>query len=197
MNSYPVTLHPEHFRPLIIGGGRVAVRKLKGMLNAGFRPTLISTDFSAEMQSLILEHHLPALLQPCSDDILHGFNLIIAATSDKKLNQHISDSCRRLNLLVNNVNAPRSGNFSLPAVVDRGCVKIAVSTDGELPLLSKMIRNELDIALHPEIDTLCARLIDTRKDIIRQASDENEKQTRIDQTLKPMVEDLIRILFTH
>lgn len=197
MNTFPITLQSDQFRPLLIGGGKVAVRKLKGLLRAGLRPMIISTNFCPEMQELILTEHLQAQLQAFTEDMLGAYNLIIAATSDKELNNRISQLAMSNNLLVNNASEAKNGNFIIPAVVDRNRLKIAVTTAGEYPLLSGMIRSQIDKLIHPDADQLLERLADYRKTIINNpALSPEEKQTAIDQQLKPLAEDMIRILFS-
>lgn len=197
MNTFPITLQSDQFRPLLIGGGKVAVRKLKGLLRAGLRPMIISTNFCPEMQELILTEHLQAQLQAFTEDMLGAYNLIIAATSDKELNNRISQLAMSNNLLVNNASDAKNGNFIIPAVVDRNRLKIAVTTAGEYPLLSGMVRSQIDKLIHPDADQLLERLADYRKTIINNpALSPEEKQTAIDQQLKPLAEDMIRILFS-
>jgi precorrin-2 dehydrogenase / sirohydrochlorin ferrochelatase len=198
MNTFPITLQSDKFRPLLIGGGKVAVRKLKGLLRAGLRPMIISADFCTEMQEIILEEHLEAQLQHFTDDMMNGYNLIIATTSDKALNNRISEQALAHNLLVNNASSAQIGNFIIPAVIDRNRLKIAVSTAGEYPLLSGMVRSQIDKLIHPDADQLLERLAEYRKAIVNNtALSPEEKQTAIDQQLKPLAEDMIRILFSR
>ena len=197
MNTFPITLQSDKFRPLLIGGGKVAVRKLKGLLRAGLRPMIISADFCAEMQEIILAEHLESQLQHFNPEMMNGYNLIIAATSDKALNNHISEQAMSLNLLVNNASSAQMGNFIIPAVVDRNRLKIAVTTAGEYPLLSGMVRSQIDKLIHPDADQLLERISEYRKAIVSNtALSPEEKQTAIDQQLKPLAEDMIRILFS-
>jgi siroheme synthase-like protein len=197
MNTFPITLQSDKFRPLLIGGGKVAVRKLKGLLRAGLRPMIISADFCAEMQEIILAEHLQAQLQHFNVEMMGGYNLIIAATSDKALNNRISEQALAINLLVNNASSAQMGNFIIPAVVDRNRLKIAVTTAGEYPLLSGMVRSQIDKLIHPDADHLLERLAEYRKAIVNNpALSPEEKQTAIDQQLKPLAEDMIRILFS-
>ena len=197
MNTFPITLQSDKFRPLLIGGGKVAVRKLKGLLRAGLRPMIISADFCAEMQEIILAEHLQAQLQHFNVEMMGGYNLIIAATSDKALNNRISEQALALNLLVNNASSAQMGNFIIPAVVDRNRLKIAITTAGEYPLLSGMVRSQIDKLIHPDADQLLERISEYRKTIVSNtALSPEEKQTAIDQQLKPLAEDMIRILFS-
>ena len=197
MNTFPITLQSDKFRPLLIGGGKVAVRKLKGLLRAGLRPMIISADFCAEMQEIILTEHIQAQLQHFNVAMMGGYNLIIAATSDKALNNRISEQAMSLNLLVNNASSAQMGNFIIPAVVDRNRLKIAITTAGEYPLLSGMVRSQIDKLIHPDADQLLERISEYRKAIVSNtALSPEEKQTAIDQQLKPLAEDMIRILFS-
>jgi precorrin-2 dehydrogenase / sirohydrochlorin ferrochelatase len=138
---YPVFLNLENKKAVVIGGGKVAERKILSLLKAKADITVISPDITAriakEKQKGALKH---INRRYRNGDITSAF-LVIAATDSPRLNKRISDEA---SCLVNAVDMPSLCNFIVPSVIQRGLLTIAISTSGVSPALARSIRKELE-----------------------------------------------------
>ena len=127
----------------MIGGGRVAERKVKNLLFCGARVRVVSpylTELLSKWVSQGKMDYTPSEYRPSH---LKGAFLVYAATSDRKVNAEIARDAARRRLLVNVADAPRESTFILPAVVRKREISIAVSTNGLSPAKSVRIRDRL------------------------------------------------------
>ncbi|MCM3630072.1 bifunctional precorrin-2 dehydrogenase/sirohydrochlorin ferrochelatase [Paenibacillus glycanilyticus] len=146
MNGYyPVMLQLRGERCVIIGGGRIAERKLQGLLEAGAdNITLVSPRITPRLQELAASgslHWQCRIYQPSDAE---GARLLFGATDDPKLNRRIAEDGRRAGAWVNTVDEAEGRGFLNPSVVRRGDLLIAVSATGASPALSIRLKRELE-----------------------------------------------------
>jgi precorrin-2 dehydrogenase/sirohydrochlorin ferrochelatase len=141
--AYPVFLNLEGKRCLVVGGGNVAERKVKALLKSGTQVTILSPTVTVGLRKLVRSGGLEHLRREYVKGDLRGFYLVIAATDDLDTNRRIVRDARGKNLLLNVVDQPELCNFFVPAVAERGDLKIAISTGGKSPALARKIRKEL------------------------------------------------------
>jgi len=192
MNSYPVFLQLKDFRCLVVGGGTVALRKVKGLLNAGALPQIIAVEVSAELLFIIEDNKLVWIKRKFEMDDIHGFQLIIAATNDKDTNAAIRLEASAAHLLVNDVSDPENSNFHVPALVSRPPLILAIGTSGQLPYLSHKLKTFFEDAFHPDLGDDIERLKQCRRSIIERAGNDTKlKEYLISSELNPLVEDFL------
>ncbi|SFE23834.1 precorrin-2 dehydrogenase / sirohydrochlorin ferrochelatase [Paenibacillus catalpae] len=145
MNGYyPVMLQLRGERCVIIGGGRIAERKVQGLLEAGADDVLlISPQITLPLQKLVADGSLQWQCRTYQPSDAEGARLLFAATDDIELNRHIADDGRRAGAWVNTVDESAGRGFLNPAVVRRGDLLIAVSATGASPALSIRLKREL------------------------------------------------------
>ncbi|MDI6890555.1 MAG: bifunctional precorrin-2 dehydrogenase/sirohydrochlorin ferrochelatase [Thermodesulfovibrionales bacterium] len=144
---YPAFLNLKGKRAVVIGGGKVAERKVLTLLKAGADITVISPELTKRIERGKLKgmiKHIPR--QYRKGDLKNAF-LVIAATDSRDINKKVSKDA---SCLVNVVDSPSLCNFIVPSVIKRGPLTIAVSTSGISPALSKSIRMELQKLYGPE-----------------------------------------------
>lgn len=142
METYPIMINMKDKIVVVVGGGRIAYRKLKGLLQAGAQITVVSPFIHVEIEKLLTTNQITwknKLFEPAD---LDGALFVIAATDDKKVNEHVALSARN-NQLVNIVDNLEISHFHIPARLQKGDLTISVSTNGASPILAKVIRNEL------------------------------------------------------
>jgi len=128
---------------VVIGGGRVAERKVCNIVPAGALITVISPTLTFELQKLRdcgIITHLPREYQP--GDISDAF-MAIAATSDRETNRSVADEARKRGILAEITDNPGAGNVTSPAIIRQGDLSIAISTNNVAPALSAAIKREL------------------------------------------------------
>jgi uroporphyrin-III C-methyltransferase/precorrin-2 dehydrogenase/sirohydrochlorin ferrochelatase len=144
MSNYLISLDLENQPVLVIGGGRVATRKVLGLTEAGARITIVAPEVSQEISDLAGSGRL-TLIQRAFDllDLSRPALLTFAATNDHDLNWAIVQHLRREGRLVNGVDRESSRNFSVPATARIENATLAVSTDEGDPLRAKAVRDHL------------------------------------------------------
>jgi precorrin-2 dehydrogenase / sirohydrochlorin ferrochelatase len=150
MRYYPVNLKIADRPCLVIGGGRVAERKIMGLLACGARVTVVSPELTPGLAALHREERIAWHNRPYRQGDLAGAFLVIAATDDKPTQDAIQQEADRDNILLNIADVPRRCNFILPSILSRGDLTIAVSTGGKSPALAKQVREELEERFGPE-----------------------------------------------
>ncbi len=143
MRYYPVNLNIKGKVCVVIGGGKVAERKVKNILLYGGRVHVVSpvlTDRLSKMAKQGKINHIQAIYHR---RYLRGASLVYAATSDRRVNAQIAKDATRLGVLVNVADSAEESSFILPAVLRKRGITIAVSTDGLSPSKSVRIRNRL------------------------------------------------------
>jgi precorrin-2 dehydrogenase/sirohydrochlorin ferrochelatase len=135
---------------VVIGGGRIATRKVTDLVATGAHVTLISPTLSARLQQWVREGRVRHRARPYRRGDLKGSRLAIAATSDPREQARIAAEARTTATWVNVVDQPTLCDFFAPAVFRRGDLTITVSTDGQSPALARWVKQRLEMAVGPE-----------------------------------------------
>jgi len=131
-------------RCLVVGGGRVGLEKVEGVLACDGAVTVIAPEAEPAVRELADEGTIEWLERPYGGaEDLDGVFLVIAATSDTDVNIAVYDDAEARAMLVNVVDVPPLCNFILPAIVRSGPLAIAISTAGASPALAKRMKNEI------------------------------------------------------
>jgi siroheme synthase-like protein len=128
---------------MIVGAGKVALRKARGLLEAGARITVVAPEWEPEFETMpvrIVRRRFRA-----SD--LAGCMLVFAATDDRLTNHRIGIAAKGKGIFANIADSAEECGFIVPARVQRGSVQVAVSTGGESPRLSAELRKKLEDVL--------------------------------------------------
>jgi precorrin-2 dehydrogenase/sirohydrochlorin ferrochelatase len=158
--QYPVNLVLEGRNCLVVGGGRVAVRKVEGLLACGARVRVVAPKIATELRSL------PSVScdeRPWRPDDIDGVWLVIAATDDPSVNRAVYEAGERAGVWVNGADDPANCAFTLPSVVRRGDLQVTVSTGGRSPALATWLRRRLEAEIGPEYAVLLDLLAGERE----------------------------------
>lgn len=163
MAADPVTLFPLFVdlrgkSVLVVGGGKVATRKVEALLRAGARIRINAQTLTAELWAWVEGGRIEALTDAFRPDWLDQAWLVVAATDDSELNQSVADAAQARRIWANVVDDAERSSAQLPAVVDRGPLQIAVSTAGAAPMLATAIRARLERELEPALGELTCLL---------------------------------------
>jgi siroheme synthase-like protein len=140
LKYYPIFLDLKDRHVLVVGAGKVALRKTKALLEAGARITIVAPDCEPEFESLpvrMVQRRFRA-----SD--LAGAMLVFAATDDRLTNHRIGIVAKGKAVFANIADSAEECDFIVPARVQRGNIHVAISTGGENPRLSAELRKKLD-----------------------------------------------------
>ena len=147
---YPIYLDIEDRSVVIIGGGNVCARKAETMMKYGARVTIVSPEFTDEIEQWAGERCLSIRRKPYEASDLDGANIVIASTDDQSVNEQIAADCRARRIPVNVVDVTPLCEFIVPAIIEKGSIQIAVATGGKSPALARTLKEDLQRAIGPE-----------------------------------------------
>jgi len=139
---------------LVVGGGSVALRKTRLLLDANARVTIISPETCEDLRSLAVDEKITYQQKIFSAADLKGYVLVVVATDDNVINESVSSHAHKINMPVNVVDNPALCSFIFPAIVDRSPITIAVSSGGGAPVLTRFIRARLETLLPHSLGNL-------------------------------------------
>jgi len=168
--QYPVNLVLDGRQCLVVGGGNVARRKVEGLMACGARVRVVAPRIDPGLR-LLAEVAFDERRWLAED--LDGVWLVIAATDDPAVNAAVYDAGQRAGLWVNGADDPANCSFTLPSVVRRGDLQVAVSTGGRSPALSTWLRRRIEGEIGPEYAVLLD-ILATERDGLKAAGRSTE-----------------------
>ena len=178
MKYYPVNLNVRDRCCLVVGAGAVGARKAAVLLSCGAKVRVVSPEISDAVSHMVLENRIFLERRSYQEADIYDVFLVFAATDNTELNQRIYEDARRHGKLCNIADHPELCDFTLPAVIERGDLMIAVSTSGKSPAYARWIRQRLETQFGPEHAELLQLLGGIRRQIQQRAGD-SEGQRRI------------------
>ena len=147
MSALPIVLDGASVSALVVGGGRVALRKVTSLLDAGAIVRVVAPAMVPELETLAVANDSLTLTRaPYSSDRLGDALLVVAATDNRAVNARVAADARAGGRLVNVADAPELGNFVTPAVHRDGDVVVAVTTGG-VPGAAARIRDAVALTV--------------------------------------------------
>ena len=188
---YPIFMNIRGKKCVVAGGGEVALRKVKTLLEHGASVTVISPDLCSELGQLAESGEISVLQRNYRAGDLQDAVIAIVATNDSNTNLEVVKEARRKAVLVNVVDDAESSDFIVPSYMRRGDVTIAVSTAGRSPALARKIRTRLEKDFGDEYASLALLIDEVRTEVKRQGIkvDGNAWQEALDLDL---LSDLLR-----
>lgn len=141
---FPIYINLDNKSCLIVGGGLVAERKVTNLLDYGANVIVVSPQITPIIDEYAQKGLITLIKRTFTPDDLEDVFMVFIATDDNNTNQYIADLCRNRNILVNAVDDPPNCDFFVPAVIRRGSLAVAISTEGKSPMLARHIRMELE-----------------------------------------------------
>lgn len=155
---YPVNLVLEGLPVLVVGGGTVAVGKVRGLVEAGARVTVVAPEVRSEIDAM----GVAVERRPYAAGEAAGYRLVVAAVDDPAVAQVVHDDAEAAGTFVNSADDPARCSFTLPSRLRRGDLLITVSTGGRSPALAAWLRRRLEAEIGPEFEQLLELLADER-----------------------------------
>jgi hypothetical protein len=152
---FPVFLKLENFRVLIVGGGKVGLEKVTAIINnsPATKITLVATHISEEIKTFQAYYsNIVSHQRSFKETDLNDIDLVIVAINNKETSLEIKQLAQQKHIIANVADTPEQCDFYLGSIVQKGNVKIAVSTNGKSPTLAKRIRETFEESFPNEIN---------------------------------------------
>ncbi|OHC00786.1 MAG: siroheme synthase [Planctomycetes bacterium RIFCSPLOWO2_12_FULL_39_13] len=146
---YPIYLDVKDKKCVIVGGGKVAYRKVCSLKEAGAEVVVVSPETCPEIAD---KKDIALIKKDYDENILDGALLVIAATDNEAVNKKVSLDARKRNIIVNVVDHPELCSFIVPSTINRGDLCISISTGGASPAFAKSVREELEVFFGSEYE---------------------------------------------
>lgn len=175
MTFYPVNLKIAGRLCVVVGGGLVALRKIRSLLYCGARIRVISPVAVAEIRTLAQEGDIVWKERRYESGDLEGAFLVFAATNQPDVQQKVALEAREHGVLLNSADDPGACDFQVPAQVRRGDLLLTIATGGASPALAKQIRKQLQREFGPEYGIVVALLARIRDVVVGVGSSEEHR----------------------
>jgi precorrin-2 dehydrogenase/sirohydrochlorin ferrochelatase len=176
---YPIGLKIDGRRCLVVGGGKVALRKVRGLLESRARVTVVAPTIDAKFSALRADDAIERIERGFEETDLEGAVLVIAATDDEALNRRVKAEAERRGVLCNVADVPDLCDFFLPSVVRRGSLQIAISTDGKAPALASALRRILEGEIGEEYERVLGAAQAVRERLRDLYPDDSARRCRV------------------
>jgi precorrin-2 dehydrogenase/sirohydrochlorin ferrochelatase len=188
MAVFPVFIDLSGKKCVVIGGGKVASRKIAALVDFDAEILVVSPALSGELQELQQRGKIIHSAGEYSETDLAGAFLAVAATNDRTVNEQVYHDAVKNGILVNTADNPAQCTFIFPAVVKKDDLVIGISTSGKYPGLSKSIRQMIDQMLARRIDTGIIGILETcRARALAEIESEARRREILDRILDEAV----------
>ncbi len=185
MRLYPISLNLTSRLCLVVGGGKVAERKIKALLKAGASVRLVSPEATDGLVAIAAAGRLDWRQEAYASngtDALDGVFLVMACTDNRTVNAEVTRNAQAQQLLTLCADDPDAGNFVSAAQITRGDLVLTVSTGGGSPTLAAVLRERLEAEFGPEWAEL-VELISRQRDFIKTNFDEAARKAAVRRVL--------------
>ena len=163
LQGYPVNLLVAGRRCVVVGGGRIAARKIAALLDAGATVHVVAPDLSAEVQDWQASGAVTVDQRPFVPTDLDGAWLATSATPDPAVNQAVYDAGEARRIFVNAADDPDRCSFTLMSVVRQGDLVVTIGTGGRSPALATYLKDHVASEMGPEWGVLLDLLSEERE----------------------------------
>src|SRR5664279_3226566 len=205
---FPVFVKLEDLDVLLVGGGKVGLEKLTAILNNApdSAVTIVAMEISEAIKQLAVAHpRIKWMEKAFEPEDLDDKEIVIVAINDKSTSNYIRVLSKQRKLLVNVADSPELCDFYLGSIVDKGNLKIAISTNGKSPTIAKRMREQLTELIPDEIEGVIQQMHTIRQDLkgdfaekVRQLDDLTKllsaKQEKLDLVVPPAGKNWTKIV---
>ncbi|MFQ2182572.1 siroheme synthase CysG [Aeromonas veronii] len=156
MDYLPIFCRLDNKPVLLVGGGEVAERKARLLLDAGAHLTVVAPELDPELAELAANGSIEWLAGEFASQQLAGKWLVVAATDRREVNALVYQSANRARIFANVVDDPKRSSFIMPSIIDRSPLMVAISSGGKAPVLARLLREKLEALLPQHLGAVAA-----------------------------------------
>ncbi len=176
MQHLPIFADLKQRQCLVVGGGHVAARRVKLLLDAGASVTVIAPELCDELAARARSREIVVELARFTDQSLQACWLVVAATDDHDVNARVARAAEAARRLCNVVDQPALCSFIMPAIIDRAPITIAIGSGGNAPVLARWIKGVIETLLPTRVGRLGALAGRWRERVKQSIPDTGERQ---------------------
>lgn len=197
MSYFPIFIELKNKNCLVIGGGKVALRKIKVLLDYGANVVAIAPTWEEELLKLEQENSRFTRITEKFQESYFFYNgneeivysLIVAATNDRVLNEKVAKYSQQLKIPVNVVDNKNLCTFFFPAVVQKDPVSVGISTSGQSPIAASFLKKEIERLLDDSFLELVSELTKLKEELKQKDLSESERRIQLKQYAKSKIND--------
>lgn len=202
---YPIMLDIKNKKCTVVGGGKVAERKVKALIKYDAKVVVISPNVTSKIQEFYEEGKVKLIRREYEEGDLSSSFLVYAATNDDEINQLCRRESKEKGIILNVVDNPDICDFVVPANINRGDLSLSISTNGKSPMLSRKIREDLEKIYSKEYSEYVKILGEIRDEVKKEVKDIHERRKiflklvyskGIDRYIRGEITDLKKELYT-
>ncbi|WAG15819.1 siroheme synthase CysG [Aeromonas hydrophila] len=156
MDYLPIFCRLDNKPVLLVGGGEVAERKARLLLDAGAQLTVVAPELDPELAELAANGSIEWLAGEFASEQLAGKWLVVAATDRREVNALVYQSANQARIFANVVDDPKRSSFIMPSIIDRSPLMVAISSGGKAPVLARLLREKLEAMLPQHLGAVAA-----------------------------------------
>lgn len=156
MDYLPIFCRLDNKPVLLVGGGEVAQRKARLLLDAGAHLTVVAPELDPELAELAANGSIEWLDAEFAPAHLTGKWLVVAATDRREVNALVYQSANQARIFANVVDDPKRSSFIMPSIIDRSPLMVAISSGGKAPVLARLLREKLEAMLPQHLGAVAA-----------------------------------------
>jgi uroporphyrin-III C-methyltransferase/precorrin-2 dehydrogenase/sirohydrochlorin ferrochelatase len=176
---------------LLVGGGKIAARKLKMLCKAQASITVVAPDICDEISELSALYRMDISLREFKDTDIDEQRLVIAATNNSDLNNRVSELAKLNNIFVNVASDFSEGDVVLPSVIHRDPIQIAITTGGASPVLARILRANLERCTPAAYGALANLVEDYRSEVNDMIPEENQRRRFWEEVLQGPIAEMV------
>ncbi len=192
MFDLPIFLNLRDAPVLVVGGGRVAERRVERLLRSGARVLVVAPRLTERLRALFEAGALRWVARPFEpSDVEREHRLVFAATDEEGVNRRVAECARAMRVPVNVADCRESCDFALPAIVDRSPLQVAVGSGGASPLLARLVRARIEAALPSGLGALASWVERHRRQVQESLPDAEARRRLWEEVLEGPLGEMV------
>lgn len=192
-NSIPFCWTVEGLQIVVVGGGKVATRKVAQLVGRGAVITVVAMDVCSELEAIGLEYGVHFIRRFVKESDLETANMVFLATDQPALHDCLQDYCKVRRIPVNRSDA-NTGDFSTMAVIEVGLIQVGISSGGASPSLVKQLKKDIHQLVSSDLSEMADLLNELRQMVKQEVQDADQRSILLKKAALLNREDLMRIL---